>query len=159
MGPYKIKKVHNNTAYELDLPDHVKIHPVFHPWLLHLDERQPLQGQTQHEPGPVPIHENRDDGSSHQPTYEVAKIIDSMIAKGTDPLGNQAGILSYKVLWEGYPNEPTWEPYHHLVGSEEALGKFHSRYKRKPGPHLRWMELPNAKEVIVQREKAKRGRK
>ncbi|KAI0568052.1 Chromatin organization modifier (Chromo) domain protein, partial [Pyrenophora tritici-repentis] len=47
-GPFTIVRAINNTAYELDLPANMKrIHNVFHPWLLHLVDDNPLTGQTQ----------------------------------------------------------------------------------------------------------------
>ena len=153
-GPFKVAKVHNNTADELTLPPELNIHPVFHPWLLHLDDNQPLDGQTQHEPGPEPSSEEY--GETELPTYVVAKILDSALTDETDPMNHDPHLLKYKVLWEGYPNEPTWEPYYHLTGSEGALGKFHSRYKRKPGPHKDWEKLPGARTITIASETARR---
>ncbi len=43
LGPYKIVRVINNIAYELDLPDGIrKTFPVFHSWLLYLDNSNSL---------------------------------------------------------------------------------------------------------------------
>ena len=45
LGPFKVIKVLDNMAYKLDLLLVIKsIHLVFHPWLLHLDESNPLPG-------------------------------------------------------------------------------------------------------------------
>ncbi|CAI6339108.1 unnamed protein product [Periconia digitata] len=137
VGPFEITKVHNNAAYELQLPPEMKMHPVFHPWLLHL-HTDGLPNQQQDGPGPVRMN----DQGADSPVYEVAAILDSRM--------DRAGQLHYKVLWQGYPNDPTWEPYKHLVGSEELLGRFHSRYKRKSGPASDWNDLPGATEIWVE---------
>lgn len=153
-GPFKVEKIHNNSAYELKLPSEMgKIHPVFHPWLLHIDDNNPLPGQDQHEPPPTKVYE--DEYGEQTADFETAAILDSKIDKALDnedpfPTTQKPcskGLLMYKVLWEGYPNEPTWEPYVNLVGSEELLGRFHDKYKRKAGPHPRWMEIPEAKPI------------
>lgn len=58
LGPFQIIKAHNNSAYELDLPPSMnKIHPVFHPWLLHLDNSDPLPRQRIPPPPPLEIDE------------------------------------------------------------------------------------------------------
>ena len=43
LGPFEVVRVINNSAYELKLPPAMEgIFPVFHPWLLHLDNSSPL---------------------------------------------------------------------------------------------------------------------
>lgn len=99
-GPFKVKRFHNNTAYELDLPPEMgKLCPIFHPWLLHLDDNDRLPGQDQHEPGPTRIYE--DDYGEQKEDYEVTAILDSRIERIEDDLmpdDVHKGLLMYKVL-------------------------------------------------------------
>lgn len=54
LGPFKIVRTINNSAYELDLPQSMSgIFPVFYPWLLHLDKSNPLPGQIIPPPPPI----------------------------------------------------------------------------------------------------------
>ena len=131
LGPYQIKRCCGNKAYELDLHGDLKgLFPVFHPWLLHLDERRPLAGQRQKPQGPVQVDE---EGFEH---HEVEDVLDSKIDKRcVDPqTGKRGGLLSYLVKWTGH-EEPTWEPYHNLVNCSEAVRDYHRRDSTKPGPH------------------------
>lgn len=158
-GTFKVKKVHN-TAYELELPPEMdKIFPVFHLWLLHIDRGKPIEGQDQYEPGPTRVVQDK--YGAEQQEIEVAAILDSKyVPTEEDPLQDgDRGLLMYKVLWEGYPNEPTWEPYSNLVGAEERLLDFHSKRTRKPGPHGRLMELEGAKEIAVKEPRHARAKR
>ena len=56
LGPHQIKKAINNSAYELNLLESMSaVHSVFHPWLLHLNESNPLSGQHDLNSGPIEI--------------------------------------------------------------------------------------------------------
>lgn len=45
LGLYKIVKAYGNSAYELELSLSMgRVHPVFHLWLFHLDNSDPLPG-------------------------------------------------------------------------------------------------------------------
>ena len=46
LGPFPVTRVINNIAYELKLPEGINIYPVFHPWLLHLNNSNPLSRQV-----------------------------------------------------------------------------------------------------------------
>ena len=53
-GPWKIIRIIDNKAYELEIPDQLKnvgLTPIFHPWKLHLAPSNPLPGQVL-SPGP-----------------------------------------------------------------------------------------------------------
>ena len=44
MGPFKVIRVINNIVYELKLPEGMNVHPVFHSWLLYINNNNPLSG-------------------------------------------------------------------------------------------------------------------
>ena len=46
LGPFPVTRVINNIVYELKLPEGINIYPVFYPWLLHLDNSNPLSRQV-----------------------------------------------------------------------------------------------------------------
>jgi hypothetical protein len=117
MGPYTVTVIVGPRAYKLALPNHLKIHPVFHVNLLEPAAMDPpIPGHIAPEPPPVKI-----DGS---PEWEVVEIIDSRLYRRQ---------LQYLVNWFGY-DEPTWQPHFDLENSQEKVMDFHARFPDKPGP-------------------------
>lgn len=146
VGPYRIVRNIDNKAYELDLKGDLRgIFPVFHPWLLHLDPRDPLPEQRRKPQGPVNVD---DDGT---PVYEVEEILDSRIdARALDRHAGQRkkGLLYYLVKWEGW-EKPTWQPYNDLVGCEESVYQYHQRNPNAVGPHRTFKYLPAQHEELA----------
>ena len=130
LGPFTVIRAINNTAYELDLPQTLRgIFPVFHPWLLHLDNSDPLPGQQ--EPPPPPVHV--DEGYAH---YVAEEIIDSKIDKRrNDPVTGQRGCLMYKIKYKGFDDDPEWQPFQDTAQSADLVADFHHKYPEKEGPH------------------------
>ena len=115
LGPFKVKRVVNNNAYELDLPPQLQIHPVLNISRLkaYRDGHQlfPDRPQPDQRPPPEVV---REDGA---PVYEVESI---MAGRGS---GARA---EYLVKWRGYPHwEATWEPAANLGGARQAVREFH----------------------------------
>lgn len=114
IGPFKILKVVNNNAYELELPTTLEIHPV-----INIDRLKPYhdgslmfphRSRSGIRPPPTTVTA---DGT---PTYEVEQII---AKRGT---GKQ---LRYLVRWLGYPlYECTWEPVSNLKDAQQAIADF-----------------------------------
>jgi RNase H-like domain found in reverse transcriptase/Reverse transcriptase (RNA-dependent DNA polymerase)/Integrase zinc binding domain/Chromo (CHRromatin Organisation MOdifier) domain/Retroviral aspartyl protease len=95
LGPYKIKKKLGPVTFELDVPEGMRIHPLFHISLL---EPAPRNAR----PGPTEIDEE-----TQTPYYEVDKII------GYRLVSNKP---HYLIHWKGYQHsEDTWEPEEHLT--------------------------------------------
>ncbi len=120
LGPFRITRAINNMAYELDL----------HPWLLHLDNSDPLPGQIEPPPPPTQVDE---EGSEHF----VDEVIDSWVdGRRKDLWNNKKGCLMYKFKWTGYGNDvPKWEPYWNGAGCPDLVADFHHFNPAKPGPH------------------------
>jgi hypothetical protein len=118
LGPFKIKRVVNNNAYELDLPPQLRIHPVLNISRLKLyhegaSSRSRAQPRGEERPPPEVTQE---DGAE---IYEVEEIL----AKR-----GRGARLRYLVKWRGYPQwEATWEPLASLEGAPEALQEFEQR--------------------------------
>lgn len=150
LGPHQIIRVINNMAYELDLPDSMKrIFPVFHPWLLHLDNSDPLPGQT----NPLPLPTNVDT-ETQTGDYEVEEILDSRKnQRKKDPLTGTKGCLEYKMKYSGYENyntRPGWQVWTDTMGCPDLVADFHHKYPGKAGPHptFKTPELPNWRGVV-----------
>ena len=85
LGPYTIKRSINKAAYELDLPPSMKIYPVFHPWLLHLANDEPLPGQVVPLPPLTEVNEEEGTGA-----YETTRVVASKISqRRKDPVTGQ----------------------------------------------------------------------
>ena len=107
IGPFKIVDVVSPTAYKLQLPDTMKIHPVFHVSLL---KAYNSGGNNDHEQKVIEIV----DESKRE--YEVDKLLGKRFGKDSQ--------MEYLVLWKGYPDtESTWESYE-TVKDLKALDEF-----------------------------------
>ena len=116
IGPYKVKRQINGNAYELELPNDMRIHPVFHVSLLSPANLDPERVSPK--PMPVIIDGNEE--------FEVEEVLDSRIHRKR---------LQYRVAWVGYgPEYNTWEPSSNLENASAKVQAFHARYPMKPSP-------------------------
>lgn len=133
-GPFTIIEEIDGMAYKVDLPPEMRIHNVFHPWLLHLHDAKGLPGQAPIAETPVAIH---DPDAEDEQDYDVESIIECRIKRDLrDPLlRNRKGLLQYKVVWKDYPrgpDNPSWEPYMNLVSSADLVYQWHRDHPSIP---------------------------
>jgi hypothetical protein len=111
-GPYTITKVISATAYKLDLPATMKIHPVFHISLLKPYHPSPNDFERSTPPPAIITPE-----SNHE-EYEVETILDKRILRNRP---------QYLIKWMGYPlHDATWEPLENLENAKETIKEFES---------------------------------
>jgi hypothetical protein len=111
LGPFKIQRVVNANAYELDLPSSMQIHPV-----INIDRLKPYRdGQSAFparpalDPRPPPAV-TLENGAA---LWEVESILGRR---------GRGARVRYLVKWRGYPiHESTWEPPSALEGAPEAI--------------------------------------
>lgn len=113
IGPFKIRRVINSNAYELDLPPQLRIHPVLNVSRLkaYHDGREafPLRARADTRPPPATTSSDGDE-------YAV----DSILAKRGTGARTQ-----YLVRWVGWPTwEATWEPRQNLSSAADAVDAF-----------------------------------
>ena len=104
IGPFRITQTLPRDNYKLELPDRMRIHPVFHASLLDKTDN--------------PVSE-RDDILNE---YEVERILAKRVKKG---------VTEYLVKWKDYDEtENTWEPTKHLNCPDEVR-KFETRQQQE----------------------------
>ena len=119
IGPYTIKRVISQVAYELDLPDNMKIHRTFHVSKLkgyqsNDDDLFPNREQVVRPPPDI-VDEHEE--------FEVEEILN----KRTRKYGRGQRV-EYLVLWKGYPiHEATWLPERNLVNSRDLVDDYERR--------------------------------
>ena len=121
IGPYRVKRVVNANAYELELPASLRIHPVIN--ISHLKEYR--DGVQAFPDRPVrltrPEPEALDDNGA--PEWLVDRLLDHRKVKRGARYVDQ-----YLVEWKGYPiSEATWEPIENLTGSIELVTEFNKQ--------------------------------
>ena len=115
IGPYTIIEKISTTAYKLDLPNTLRIHPVFHISLLKSYHESTDFNRTT-PPPPIFIPETQ------QEEYEVEVILDKKLIRDKP---------QYLVKWLGYPlHDATWEPMEHLVNAREKVKEFENQRGR-----------------------------
>jgi len=115
IGPYPVVE-RFGSSYRLQLPASMKIHPVFHSWLLRKDPNDPLPGQINEPPPPVVVHPGEEE-------WEVEQILDAKKVRN---------VLKFKVSWRGYPPDPTWYNADGFGNSPDLVQQFYDKYPGKP---------------------------
>ena len=116
LGPFAIIAQVGSSAFHLDLPPSMKIHPVFHVSLLEPYVENNFPGRVVAAPPAIHV-----DGF---PEFEVQSILDSRFRQKK---------LWYFVDWVGYDiSERSWEPADNLLNATSAINTFHSRFPKKP---------------------------
>ena len=121
IGPYRVKRVVNKNAYELELPPQLRIHPVVNVSILKRyrdgSATFPDRPIEVTRPEPVAIE---DSGS---PVFEVERILEHR-RQGRNKR------VHYLVRWKGYPDhEATWEPIENLDGALDLVIDYNKRHK------------------------------
>lgn len=125
-GPFQVSRVvHKGSAYELRLPDTMRVHNVFHPWLLHQDMTNPRPDQIEQPVEPKLVQRGDEEPVEE---WEVDEIVNSRYFKGS---------LKYKATYKGFNDwnlRPMWQPWQDFKYCLERVADFHHRYPDKPGP-------------------------
>jgi hypothetical protein len=120
-GPFKMDKEIGLGSYQLELPKHLKIHPVFHASLLTPYKETNAHGPNFRRPPPDIIERKEE--------FEVQEIC------GVHRLGKRKQ-WQYLVKWKGYPgSENTWEPMTNLRRSHDLITEWHKANPKKPRPN------------------------
>ncbi|CCO37137.1 Retrotransposable element Tf2 155 kDa protein type 2 [Rhizoctonia solani AG-1 IB] len=108
LGPFKVTRKLSELAYELELPETLKIHNVFYVGLLSKVFKDPGRPLIERPP-PVTIKGEEE--------YMVEAILDNK-RRGNKWL--------YLVKWEGYgPEDNSWEPEENLEHSKDIIKKYY----------------------------------
>ena len=126
LGPYKIVERVGSLAYRLELPDTMKIHPVFHASRLTPFVQDTIPDRTPEPLPPVVTIRGEEE-------WEVETILDWRWKNKTRKTN-----LQYKVHWKGYPTgEDSWEPAENLQNAPDLVQDFHRRFPNAPRPPSR----------------------
>jgi hypothetical protein len=117
IGPFEVIEPIGTRAYRLALPDTMKIHDVFHVWLLEPASTDPLPGQGIPNPPPVEI-----DGEEE---WEVDAILSSRVKYKK---------IYYMIRWVG-DWEDSEEPANNVQNAADRIAEYHAKYPDRPGPH------------------------
>ena len=115
-GPFRVTRVINANAYELELPEHMRIHSTVN--ISHLreyrDGRIAFPGRPAAPGLERPPPEAMD--AAGQPAFVVERVL-AQKARGKK--------ARYLVLWKGYPySEASWEPAANLDGAKKAIDDY-----------------------------------
>ena len=121
IGPFRVKKVVNANAYELELPPGMKIHPTIN--ISQFKEYHDGSAAFPTRPAPLTRPDPEAVTNDGAPEWEVERILDHRRY-------GRRKILQYLILWKGYPvHEATWEPIEALDGALELVVDYNTRKK------------------------------
>lgn len=117
IGPFRILRKISPTSYELDLPGHIKMHPIINVEYLKQYHESPAEFAGRVAPRPEPIL-----NPDMEPEYELAEI------RGHKRDRN--GKLRLLCHWSGYEDfDDTYEPEENLENSPEMLAAYKKRHR------------------------------
>jgi hypothetical protein len=118
IGPFKIIKVVNDNAYQLELPPSLPIYPVINISRLkrYHASADKFSSRPQPHHRPPPEVNPTSSGNSNSVHYEVERILAKRMVRGHP---------QYLVKWSGYPMEDSeWRPLGALTGARDAVKEF-----------------------------------
>ncbi|KAL5826612.1 hypothetical protein ACOSQ4_018409 [Xanthoceras sorbifolium] len=123
-GPFPILKKVGKVSYKVELPQRLKIHPVFHVSHLkpyHADTEDPSRGESSRAPTAVVTSYDK----------EVEEILaDRVVRKRGVPRSSE-----YLIKWKGLPtSEATWEPKEALWQFAKQIEEFHKETTTRTSP-------------------------
>jgi hypothetical protein len=129
-GPRKVlEKV--GTSWRIELPEHIKLHPVFHSSRLRKHIDNPLPGQVMEEPVKYNVLPEQDE-------WEVKELLGSKTAKGD---------LFYRASWIGADEDPEYWPASDFMYAPHKIKEFHLKNPTAKGPPrnlLKWIQAYEA---------------
>jgi hypothetical protein len=138
LGPFKVKRVVNDNAYELDLPPQLQIHPVLNIDRLkpYHDGRLAFPARPQANPRPPP-EVTLENGAA---LFEV----ESIIAKR-----GEGARTKYLVKWLGYPHwESTWEPASALKNARDAIAEYEDQLQNQQAGFIHHLGVIEASQPV-----------
>ena len=143
IGPFKVLERVGQVAYRLDLPQSLKIHPVFHVSLI-----QPYRSDGRVQPPPPPIE--LEDGLE----YEVERILAHRDRKVRTKGKRTVLRTEYLVSWKGYgPEHNSFEPERNLKNAQDAILQYWdvtaNRSAGEKRRHRRAGVSPNKKKLAL----------
>ena len=118
VGPFPVKRVINENAYELDLPPELKIHPTQNVSKLRRYRRSDPRFDGRPQPIDRPPPQMVDPAGNA--SFEVERIL------AHRRLGRGRGREEYLIKWKGFPNEDSSWVAKSNMDSPDLLAEFHS---------------------------------
>ena len=121
LGPFSVLKKISDQAYQLSLPDIMKVHPVFHVSLLESYHVNELSDRVQAPLSAVIII--TEEGEAEE--YEVEAILRTWLFYEN---------LQYLIWWKGYtgPEAVQWCSPEDVINAEELVNQFHQKHPDMP---------------------------
>jgi hypothetical protein len=123
----------------MNLPDSIKVHPIFHPKKLHLaSSSEPLEGQVLAPQPPVQVNDKDE--------WEVEQVLIVRLCWQK---------LSYHIKWTGHDQDLEWYPAGNFKNAPTALRDFHDQHPDLPGPPKRlpiWLKAAEDNKFLEDHE-------
>ena len=121
-GPFPVlEKL--TSAYRLDLPPHMRVHPMFHVSQLKLYRKPKDTMRRCSKPDPVMIAIGEEE-------YEVEEIINHRKRRR-----GKKTTIEYIIFWKGYlAHDMTWEPEENVRNAPEKIAEYYCRIEGNISP-------------------------
>jgi len=125
VGPFTVKRRIGRLAYELDIPTHWRVHPVFSVvWLEPYPNPDPFNRPEPERPGTVFVEGDTETEQS----YELDRILDKRIV-----IRRKKRITEYLVRWKGWPPEyDQWLKDSELSKAQDLVEDYEKSFELHP---------------------------
>jgi len=113
-GPFKVLEKKFSDTYKLELPENLKVHPIFHVSFFKPVARDASRPDQEHNSRPPP------DLVHNELEFEMEAVLKSKQLRGRE--------RDYLVKWKGYhPIKAYWVNESDMEHAQEAIEEFHNR--------------------------------